>query len=161
MSTRTASGHVDRGTPRSALRLLALLLCVAAAIAALGLLGRAGSESAATDHAEPARLEQIDGESARRIVLMPRAAERLGIELAAVSTAPGATVVRYSALLYDPDGDTWVYTSPKQRVFVRTRVVVERIVGGHAVLSEGPAAGTKIVVVGAAELYGVEFDVGH
>ena len=33
--------------------------------------------------------------------------------------------------------------------------------GDYAVLSDGPAAGTPVVSVGVAELFGAEFDVGH
>jgi hypothetical protein len=29
------------------------------------------------------------------------------------------------------------------------------------VLSKGPAPGTEVVTVGVAEVYGVEFEVGH
>ena len=160
MATRIDSSHLNRATAHRALRLAAVVVGVAAAVAAVAVLGGTGSESAATAHPEPAELQKVRGEMPR-VKLTPRAAERLGIEVARVSTAPGATVVGYSALLYDPDGHTWVYASPEPKVFVRMPVVVERVVGQYVVLSAGPAAGTKVVVVGAAELYGVEEDVGH
>jgi hypothetical protein len=109
------------------------------------------------------------------VLLSPRAAERLGIETgvvrdtqvtfvtAAVSSAGPAQwrAIPYSALLYDPNGDTWTYTSPDSMVFVRAPVTVEYIDGDVAVLSNGPPAGTRIVTVGVAELFGTEFGVGH
>jgi membrane fusion protein, heavy metal efflux system len=44
---------------------------------------------------------------------------------------------------------------------MRERVTVEFIEGDQAVLSKGPAEGSAVVTVGAAELYGTEFGVGH
>jgi hypothetical protein len=44
--------------------------------------------------------------------------------------------------------------------FVRQKVEVD-LEGLIAVLSDGPAAGTLVASVGAAELYGTEFAVGH
>jgi hypothetical protein len=38
-------------------------------------------------------------------------------------------------------------------------VDVDRIQGTRAFLSRGPAAGTRVVTVGAAEVYGTELDV--
>ena len=69
-------------------------------------------------------------------------------------------VIPYSALVYEINGDTWVYTSPEPRVFVRGKVVVDYIDGDRAMLREGPPAGTQIVSVGATELYGAEFRTG-
>lgn len=161
MSTGTDVRQVDQRRPRSALRLLTLLLCVAAAVAAVVLLGGKDSEGAATPQAGPAALEQVDGESLSRVVLTPHAAERLGIETAPVRTSAEGTAVPYAALIYDPQGGTWVYTSPERLVFVRAPIEVERIEGELAYLSKGPASGTEVVTVGGAELYGVEFELGQ
>jgi len=70
-------------------------------------------------------------------------------------------VVPYAAVLYDAHGDTWVYTNPEPLVFVRHRIMVDYINGDQAVLSEGPPAGTVVVTVGGAELFGAEFEIGH
>lgn len=76
---------------------------------------------------------------------------------------PGSTrlVVPYAAVLYDSKGETWVYTSPQPLVFVRHRISIDYIRGDQVVLSAGPPVGTTIVTVGAAELLGTEFEVGH
>ena len=50
---------------------------------------------------------------------------------------------------------------PEPLTFVRHRVVIDKIDRGLAVLQDGPAVGTKVVTVGAAELYGAESGVGH
>jgi hypothetical protein len=72
-----------------------------------------------------------------------------------------AMVVPYSAVIYDVKGDSWLYTNPKPLEFARQKIVIERILGDVAVLSDGPPAGTQIVSVGAAELMGVEQKVGN
>jgi hypothetical protein len=69
--------------------------------------------------------------------------------------------VPYSALIYSPQGETWVYTSPQPRTFVRHKVEVDYIKGDIAVLNAGPPVGTVVVSVAAAELYGTELKVGH
>ncbi len=72
-----------------------------------------------------------------------------------------AMVVPYSSVIYDVGGDSWLYTNPEPLVFVRHKISIDRILGNVVVLKDGPAAGTKIVSVGAAELMGVELKVGN
>ena len=69
-------------------------------------------------------------------------------------------VVPYAAVLYDAKGDTWVFTNPNPLTFVRHPIHIDYIEGDLAVLSDGPASGTAIVVVGAAELFGAETGIG-
>jgi RND family efflux transporter MFP subunit len=70
-------------------------------------------------------------------------------------------VVPYGAVLHDIHGGTWVYETPSPGMFVRRRVELARVVEDLAVLRRGPPAGTSVVTVGAAELFGTEFGVGH
>jgi len=70
-------------------------------------------------------------------------------------------VVPYAAVLYDPYGKTWVYTSPEPGVFVREQINVDFIKGDKAFLTKGPSIDTQVVEVGVAELYGAEFKIGH
>jgi len=117
----------------------------------------------------PAVVEAIDGrEDLHRITLTEQAAERLGIETVAVTPdlgATGRTRIPYSSIIYDAEGIAWAYVEDEARSFVRHALTVRDIVthpdGDYAVLSEGPAAGTTVVSVGVAELFGAEFDVGH
>jgi len=69
-------------------------------------------------------------------------------------------VIPYSAILYDMYGGAWVYANTAPHVYVRTRVELDYVTDELAVLSHGPPAGTKVVSVGAAELFGTEFGVG-
>ena len=86
--------------------------------------------------------------------------QRVFVEVALSGNGTPGKVIPYAAVIYDLHGETWVYTSPEPLVFVRHPIVVEYIEDDRAVLSEGPAAGTAVVIVGAAELFGVESGVG-
>jgi hypothetical protein len=63
-------------------------------------------------------------------------------------------------VLYDVHGETWVYTSLEPLIYVRHSISVDYIEGDVAVLSEGPPAGTEVVMAGAAELFGAEAGIG-
>jgi hypothetical protein len=137
---------------------------LAAALAAglmLGLAACSEPPAEATSVAEAATKEEIPGTDLHKMTLTEKALERLDLATAKVAAAGGGLRVPYSALIYDSSGKTWVYTNPEPRVFVRAAVAVERIDGDVARLSAGPAAGTDVVTVGAAELYGAEFDAAH
>jgi hypothetical protein len=145
---------------RTNLWVAALLL-----LAVLPLTGcqRGEEEAAAAD--EPATVELVEGsDDLYRITLTPEAAERIDLQTTVVRTegegADVRTVVPYSAIVYETDGETWVYTSADDLSFVRAQVVVQEIEGDRAVLSEGPSTGTEVVTVGAAELFGAEHGIG-
>ena len=89
-----------------------------------------------------------------------QAGQNVGVRLAEPGSNTPKKVVPYSAILYDLTGDTWVYTNPEPSVFVRERVDIERIDKDLAVLNTGPAVGTQVVTIGAAELYGAESRAG-
>jgi hypothetical protein len=110
---------------------------------------------------EPGRAEPIEGRNVSRVTLTADAAKRIGLKTAPVLDQPPLHAVPFSAVLYDPAGDPWVFTNPAPLVFVRERVTVETVQGDVALLSAGPAAGTQVVTVGVAELYGTEVGVGE
>jgi hypothetical protein len=134
-----------------------------------------GKSEPAKSKSEPAKVEPIDGTDLSRVSLSAKAAKRLDIQTAPVRDTQVTrkqitggegggtqrTVIPYAAVLYDPDGDTWTYTNPESLVFVRHRISVDYIDRDLAILSDGPPPGTKVVTVGAAELFGTEFEVGH
>jgi hypothetical protein len=62
-------------------------------------------------------------------------------------------------VLYDPEGKTYVYTVTAPREFLREAVVIDRVDGARALLSDGPPAGTEVVTTGAAEVYGAELEI--
>jgi len=112
----------------------------------------------------PSKLVEIEGSDLTMIILTQKAIERIGLQTAMVTEmhhSPVRLIVPYSSILYDAQGQVWVYTSPKPFTFVRHKVEVDFIEGDFVYLLEGPPVGTKIVTVGATEVYGAEFEVGH
>lgn len=110
---------------------------------------------------EAVRVEELDN-GRSRVTLSARAAQRLGVETVEVREEGGRTVIPYAAVLYDAEGATWAYVaSPAESLsFQRAPITVEEIRAEDAVLSSGPPAGTPVVIVGVAELYGAEIGVG-
>lgn len=142
-------------------RWIAVVLIVACGVT----LGACKPAAVKATETKPAQVELIAGTELHKVTLTARAAERLDIKTDRVQDMMigGAKrkVVPYAAVLYDARGETWVYTNPEPLVFVRHAIHVEYINGDRAVLSQGPPAGTAVVTVGAAELFGAEFEIGH
>ena len=136
----------------------------ATSLLAAGLcLAGCGSTSAdEASHDSPAQVVPIAGTDRSRVVLSSSAASRLGIAsvaVAAVAGTPPQLAIPASALIYDKNGKTWVYTVTQALNYQREPVTVLRVDGDRAVLSVGPAVGTNVVTVGAAELLGTEYGV--
>lgn len=110
----------------------------------------------------PAKVEKNATTGIARISLSQRAVERLELRTDTVKPAPNGAgiVIPYAALLYDAQGKTWVYANATERVYERQAVTVTRVEAGAVTASAGPAAGTVVVTVGAAELFGAEFNTG-
>lgn len=122
---------------------------------------------AETIEVKPATLEKIEGIDQPRVILTAKAAERLDIQTAEVrdntasSSASGPkTVIPYSSVMYDEHGNNFTYITVEPLVFSRSDIVVDYIDGESAYLTDGPAVGTAVVIVGAAEIYGVETGIG-
>lgn len=136
---------------------------VAALILATALLLTGCSESQPDDDAyHPAEIEEIDDSDVKKVTLTEDAASRIGLELATAQLDGTLTVVPYAALIYDGDGDSWVYEAHGDLTFVRAEVEVERIDGDLAWLSDGSdrlSPGTRVATVGATQLYGAELEI--
>jgi hypothetical protein len=135
----------------------ALIVVGGGALVISGGEGKPDDEASAS---EPAQVEPIEGTDLSRVTLTADAARRLGIQTAPVLRGEGrGTVIPYGAVLYEPEGQTFTYTSPEPRVFVRRSIGVRYIKRGRAFLSDGPPAGTAVVTVGSQELFGTEYEV--
>lgn len=141
--------------------LLAVAIALAVVLVGLELTETEASEDASAGASEPAVIEPVGRTGLKRVRLTQSAADRLGLETEAVRGSAARKVIPYAALLYDERGRTWVYTSQAELSFVRAPVVVDAIRGDSAVLSSGPPVGTRVATVGAAELFGTEFEVDH
>jgi hypothetical protein len=133
---------------------VAVMLAVPLFLAACG--------SSTTEEAaeQPAVVKQVKGTGVKLVILSTSAAKRLGVQLTTVRRAGSGThrtAIPYSAVLYDANGDTWTYTSPKHLVFVRRDIAVASVDGDVAILTKGPPVGTPVVAVGSTEIWGVEY----
>ena len=161
--------HSNRWKPAALLLVAALTLGVSAC-------ARGQTTEQEEGGYRDARVEPVEGTGLARVILSEGAAERLGIQTAPVravrvaapqagGSAAGRAAVRkvipYAAVLYDAAGDTWTFTTPASLTFLRQHIAVDFIRGDLAVLSAGPAVGTTVVTVGAAELLGTELGVGE
>jgi membrane fusion protein, multidrug efflux system len=142
---------VDRGQPAS-------ILPLAVDDAAPGVPAKLIEKPAVKDpnEASTALYYAVDSASSSMV-----AGQRVRVELALTGSGKPQKIVPYSSVIYDLNGDTWTYTNPEPLTFLRHPISVDYIEGDMAVLTDGPPPGTTIVTVGAAELFGTEFGVGH
>jgi len=112
---------------------------------------------------EPIQIEKIDG-TRNKLTLTEHAAQRLDIQTAPVTETMmdenTYLMIPYSTIIYDLEGEVWIYINPEPLTYQREKVVVEMIDGDSVLLKEGPAAGTMVVTIGVPELYGADTGVG-
>lgn len=130
-------------------------------LAGLAFTGGCGSTAAEVPEDNPAQVEPIAGSDRSQVILTEEGAGRVGIQTQPIGLAAdgSSSVIALAAVLYDKDGKTWTYTTSEPLTFVPEQVVIARIDGDTAILTSGPAPGTEVVTVGAAELLGAEYGV--
>ncbi len=142
-------------------RPLVILLLI---IAALLLAGCEKAPAADASHVEPAIVEPIAGTDYNRIVLTEKAVERLRLQTDVIREqeigGQAALVAPYAAVIYGLNGETWLYVNDGPLSYHREPIAIDRIEGDLAILSSGPPAGTSVVTVAVAELYGTDTGVG-
>ncbi len=118
------------------------------------------TEASTTQANHPIKIEQLKGKDPTRELLTAEAAKRLDIQTAhvhdAVVNGAPRPVIPYAAIIYDTQGATWVYLNPAPLTFVRHPITVDHIQGDQVFLSDRLPAGSAVVTVGVAELYGAE-----
>jgi hypothetical protein len=130
------------------------------AIAALAL-GACNSGSTTSEKkVEAITIQEDEATGLKTLTLSEKAAERLGVETAAVAGTSSQMTIPYAAVLYDASGKTWTYVNDSPLTYKRAEITVDEIDGDTARLSAGPPSGTMVVTIGAAELYGAEIGVG-
>jgi len=136
---------------------------IAAGVVPLSACGQAstGYDYETASHHEPAKLEPIKGTDVQRVVFDAEGARRVNLKTAPVRQDGQEKVIPYESVVYDAYGNAYVYTAPGPLTFVRRDIEVDHVAGDSAVLSDGPPAGTEIVTVGVAQVYGTEFEVAH
>jgi multidrug efflux pump subunit AcrA (membrane-fusion protein) len=133
---------------------------LALVLACAGLTACREVEQASAPGYEPAKLEPLGKGDLQRVTFTAEGARRVGLRTAPVTRAGRATVVPYDALIYDGSGTAYVYTSPAPLSYLRAEVEVDRVDGDRVLLSRGPRPGTRVVTVGATEVYGAENEIG-
>jgi hypothetical protein len=136
----------------------------AAVLIVVGLSLAACADKATTEEGGggAAKVEAVKGTDLSNVTLTKDAARRLDIQTEPVTATGGGagTQIPYGAVLYDPKGETWAFVNVKALTYVRAPITVDHIDGDVAFLTDGPPTGTKVVKVGAPELYGAEIGVG-
>jgi multidrug efflux pump subunit AcrA (membrane-fusion protein) len=89
-----------------------------------------------------------------------RPGQRVDVQLPAALKAAEGLQVPASAILYDIHGGTWLYVAEPDHTYRRQRVEVLETQGGSALLGRGLSPGARVVIAGAAELFGTEFGAG-
>lgn len=129
------------------------------------LLSACSPETKAVEKVEPVILVPITGKNFNEITLTALAAERLDIQTSFVTeeqiNGTSHIVVPYSSLIYDINGDTWVYINSAPLTFHREAIIVDFIEGDMVVILDGPPVGTEVAIQGVAQLYGVDTGVGQ
>jgi hypothetical protein len=133
-------------------RSAALLIIIAAA----GLAGCSASSPPPASPPPPAHLT-VGNHGTVSVVLTPLGAQRAGLRTGVATRAgrAGQAVVPYSALLYQPDGSSVIYTVTGPLTYTLVPVTVASIQGNQVYLT-GLAPGTTVVTVGGEELLGVQ-----
>lgn len=145
---------------------LILIVPISLLLLLLLLLYRGTRTSNAPVKIEPAKVVSVPGTDFKQVTLTAKAAERLGIKTVTIREERVARsgsiqkVVPYASVIYDLQGETWVYTNPQPLVFARDPIIIDYIDGDLAILSKGPPQGAQVVIVGVAELYGIETGIG-
>jgi hypothetical protein len=124
-------------------------------MAASLLLAACGPERTTTEKIDPSTLKDIEGSELKLVLLTGKAAERIGVETVPAS----AMVVPYAAVIYDVEGNTWVYSNPEPFTYLRVPMVIDRVEGDQAFLSQPLGTDAPVVTVGVVEIYGAETGV--
>ena len=131
-------------------------LVIAIAVLTLSLTACGEVESASDDRYHPATVTSPDPTAPPLIKLTEEAAKRIDLSLTTVERDDGHLVVDYEALIYDQNGQTWLYEVKGPLTFARTKVTSGPIDEDDVILLKGPPAGTEVVAQGVTEVYGAE-----
>jgi len=142
--------RLSRHPSRGAASFAVALLCLA--------LGACASDESQSE--DPVQTEATaDGRLV--LTLSERAAERLNVATAQVTSTGTARVVPYGAVLYLPDGSTWIYVQQSDLTYLRESIEIDSITADGVAIALGPPTGSFVVTMGVSEFWGVESGVGE
>src|SRR3954452_18825952 len=146
-----------------AVLLVATGLLLSANVASFGEEGEVESD-------EAVQVEDTPGTDAKTLIFAEAAMSHIDIQTAPVKEiaaphdgnhAGRRLAVPHSAVIYDAEGESWVYVSSAPGTFLRKRVAIDFMDDDHIFLTTGVTAGEDVVTVGVPELRGAEFGVGE
>ena len=146
-----------------AIALLATGLLLSATMASFG-------EEDEAEHDDNVQVEDTPGTDAKTLIFTEAAMSHLDVQTAPVEEVEASRegkdvgrrlAVPHSALVYDAEGEPWVYVSSAPDTFLRKHVAIDFMDDDHIFLTRGVAAGENVVTVGVPELRGAEFGVGE
>jgi hypothetical protein len=146
-----------------AIALLATGLLLSATMASFG-------EEDEAEHDDNVQVEDTPGTDAKTLIFSEAAMSHLDVQTAPVKEIEASRegkdlgrriAVPHSALIYDAEGEPWVYVSSAPDTFLRKHVAIDFMDDDHIFLTRGVAAGENVVTVGVPELRGAEFGVGE
>ena len=146
-----------------AVLLLATGLFLSANVASFG-------EESKVESDEAVQVEDTPGTDAKTLIFTEAAMSHIDIQTAPVreiaASHEGKDVGRrlavpHSAVIYDAEGESWVYVSSAPDTFLRKHVAIDFMDDDHIFLTTGVTAGEDVVTVGVPELRGAEFGVGE
>jgi hypothetical protein len=144
-------------TTRRPILAAALMVVIGAALAGCGSSGEPSIQPSS-------KLVPMRGNPAGKIVLTAQGAQHLGLQTAAVrsiAAAPGAAsaVIPFASVVYAPSGQTYAFIREGPLTFAEVPITIDHIDGDSVYLLKGPHAGSRVVTVGAEELFGVQTGV--
>src|SRR5579884_893670 len=132
-------------------------------IALLGgaaLLACAGCGASNPPRTEPSYVVgRVPGTHQWQIVLTPDGAGAIGIQTARAASVRGrraSVTIPLSAIIYSATGETYAYVSPRRLAYRQVAIRVRTIVGRTVYLRSGVPPGSRVVTVGAEELFGAQ-----
>jgi hypothetical protein len=146
---------------------------IAVALLATGLLLSANmasfGEEDEEEHDDNVQVQDTHGTDAKTLIFTEAAMSHLDVQTAPVEEIEAARdgkvgrrlAVPHSAVIYDAEGEPWVYVSSAPDTFLRKQVAIDFMDADHIFLTTGVTAGENVVTVGVPELRGAEFGVGE
>jgi hypothetical protein len=122
------------------------------------------------EHDDNVQVEDTPGTDAKTLIFTEAAMSHLDVQTAPVKEVEASRegkdvgrrlAVPHSALIYDAEGEPWVYVSSTPDTFLRKHVAIDFMDDDHIFLTTGVTAGENVVTVGVPELRGAEFGVGE
>ena len=122
------------------------------------------------EHDDNVQVEDTPGTDAKTLIFTEAAMSHLDVQTAPVKEVEASRegkdvgrrlAVPHSALIYDAEGEPWVYVSSAPDTFLRKHVAIDFMDDDHIFLTTGVTAGENVVTVGVPELRGAEFGVGE